>query len=54
MSSRLIRQEAIDAFLGEAALNSPFLRARDKISETLLRTVDASEQGAESRLDLQR
>ena len=54
MSSTLIRQEAIDAVLGEAALNSPFLRARDKISETLLRTVDASEQGAESRLDLQR
>ena len=54
MSSRLIRQEAMDAFLGEAALNSPFPRARDKISETLLRTVDANEQGAESRLDLQR
>ena len=54
MSSRLIRQEAIDAFLGEAALDSPFLRARDKISEPWLRTVDSSEQGAESRLDLQR
>ena len=54
MFSTLIRQEAIDAVLGEVALNLPFLRARDEISETLLRTVDASEQGAESRLDLQR
>lgn len=44
----------IDAFLGEAALDSPRLQARDKIRETLLRTVDSSEQGAESRLDLQR
>ena len=54
MSNKLFRQEAIDAFLGEAALDSPFLRARDKISDPCLRTVDSSEQGAESRLDLQR
>ena len=54
MSNKLFRQEAIDAFLGEAALDSPFLRARDKIREMLLRTFDSSERGTESRLDLQR
>ena len=53
--ARLRREhDDLDAFLGEAALDSPFLQARDKIRETLLRTVDSSDQGAESRLDLQR
>ena len=53
--ARLRREhDDLDAFLGEAALDSPFLQARDKIRETLLRTADSSEQGAESRLDLQR
>ncbi|MCY7387686.1 MAG: HD domain-containing protein [Burkholderiales bacterium] len=53
--ARLRREhDDLDAFLGEAALDSPFLQARDKIKETLLRTVDSSDQGAESRLDLQR
>ena len=44
----------LDAFLGEAALASPFLQARDKIKKTLQRTEDPSEVGAESRLNLQR
>ena len=44
----------LDAFLGEAALASPFLQARDKIKKTLQRMENPFEQGAESRLDLQR
>jgi putative two-component system response regulator len=52
---RLRREHTdLDAFLGEAALASPFLQARDKIKKTLQRTEDASELGAESRMDLQR
>ena len=53
--ARLRREhDDLDAFLGEAALDSPFLQARDKIRETLSRTGDSSEQGSESRLNLQR
>jgi putative two-component system response regulator len=44
----------LDTFLGEAALDSPFLQARDKIKETLLRSADSTGHGVESRLDLQR
>ena len=42
----------LDAYLGEAALDSPFLQARDKIKRTLLQTADCTDQSAESRLDL--
>jgi putative two-component system response regulator len=53
--ARLRREhDDLDAFLGEAALDSPFLQARDKIKKTLLQTVDTNEQGPDSRLDLQR
>lgn len=53
--ARLRREhDDLDAFLGEAALDSPFLQARDKIRETLSRTGDSSERGSESRLNLQR
>jgi putative two-component system response regulator len=44
----------LDAFLGEAALASPFLQARDKIKKTLQHIENPFEEGAESRLDLQR
>ncbi len=44
----------LDAFLGEAALASPFLQARDKIKKTLQQAEHPHEQSAESRLDLQR
>ena len=53
--ARLRREHVdLDAFLGEAADASPFLQARKKIKETLLQTADCADQGAESRLDLQR
>lgn len=53
--ARLRREQPdLDAYLGEAALASPFLQARDKIKKTLQRADDMSEQGSESRLDLQR
>ena len=53
--ARLRREHVdLDAFLGEAADASPFLQARKKIKETLLQTADCTDQGAESRLDLQR
>lgn len=52
---RLRREhDDLDAYLGEAALASPFLQARDKIKKTLQVTADASERGAESRMNLQR
>lgn len=44
----------LDVFLGEAALASPFLQARDKIKKTLQDAEHPHEQSAESRLDLQR
>ena len=44
----------LDAYLGEAALASPFLQARDKIKKTLLATVGTSDQSSESRRDMQR
>ena len=44
----------LDAYLGEAALASPFLQARDKIKKTLLATAGSSDQGSESRRDMQR
>ena len=44
----------LDAYLGEAALASPFLQARDKIKKTLLATVGSSDQSSESRRDMQR
>ena len=53
--ARLRREHSdLDAFLGEAANASPFLQARAKIKETLQQSVDGSENGAESRLNLQR
>lgn len=53
--ARLRREHVdLDAFLGEAADASPFLQARKKIKETLLQTSDCTDQGVESRLDLQR
>ena len=52
---RLRREHVdLDAYLGEAALASPFLQARAKIKKTLLATGGSPNQGAESRLDLQR
>ena len=44
----------LDAFLGQAALGSPFLQARSRIWETLRRTRDGDGHGSDSRLDLQR
>jgi putative two-component system response regulator len=53
--ARLRREHTdLDAFLGEAAQASPFLQARDKIKKTLQRMDSNADQGAESRLDLQR
>ncbi len=53
--ARLRREhDDLDAYLGEAALESPFLQARDKIKDTLSRSADSAHQSAESRLDLQR
>ena len=42
----------LDAFLGQAALNSPFLQARSKIWDTLRKSKDSDGAGANSRLDL--
>ena len=44
----------LDAYLGQAALNSPFLQARSKIWDTLRKSKDADGAGSDSRLDLQR
>lgn len=44
----------LDAFLGQAALSSPFLQARSKIWETLQKSKEPDGKGADSRLDLQR
>lgn len=44
----------LDAFLGQAAQDSPFLQARSKIWETLRRNRDGDGSGSASRLDLQR
>jgi len=44
----------LDAFLGQAALSSPFLQARSRIWDTLRRSKVADGMGAVSRLDLQR
>lgn len=51
-----LRQEHpdLDAFLGRAALASPFLQARSKIWETLRKSKQSNETGSGSRLDLQR
>jgi len=44
----------LDAYLGEAAQNSPFLQARSRIWDTLRKSKDSDDAGAGSRLDLQR
>jgi putative two-component system response regulator len=44
----------LDAYLGQAALNSPFLQARSKIWDTLRKSKEPDGSGANSRLDLQR
>jgi hypothetical protein len=44
----------LDAFLGQAAQNSPFLQARSKIWDTLRKTKEIDGTGADSRMDLQR
>ncbi len=44
----------LDAFLGQAALESPFLQARSRIWDTLRKSKDPDGSGADSRLDLQR
>jgi len=44
----------LDAYLGEAALASPFLQARSKIWDTLKKSKEPDGSGANSRLDLQR
>lgn len=44
----------LDAFLGQAAHESPFLQARSKIWETLRKSKDNDGSGSDSRLDLQR
>jgi len=44
----------LDAFLGQAALGSPFLQARSKIWDTLRKSKEPDGSGANSRLDLQR
>jgi len=44
----------LDAFLGQAALASPFLQARSKIWDTLRKSKDPDGTDANSRLDLQR
>lgn len=48
------RKTDLDAFLGQAALSSPFLQARSKIWDTLRKSKQSDGIGAESRLDLQR
>lgn len=47
-------QGDLDLFLGQAALNSPFLQARSRIWETLRKSKDSDGSGSDSRLDLQR
>lgn len=44
----------LDSFLGQAALESPFLQARSKIWDTLRKSKEPDGKGADSRLDLQR
>lgn len=44
----------LDAYLGQAALGSPFLQARSKIWDTLKKSKEPDGSGANSRLDLQR
>ncbi|MGH9426369.1 MAG: HD domain-containing phosphohydrolase [Terriglobia bacterium] len=44
----------LDAYLGQAALRSPFLQARSRIWDTLRRGQDSDGKGSDSRLDLQR
>lgn len=44
----------LDAFLGLAALKSPFLQARSRIWQTLNKSSGRDETGSGSRLDLQR
>jgi putative two-component system response regulator len=44
----------LDAFLGKAALSSPFLQARSRIWDTLRKSKEPDGSGANSRLDLQR
>lgn len=44
----------LDGFLGQAALESPFLQARSKIWDTLRKSKEPDGKGADSRLDLQR
>ena len=44
----------LDAYLGQAALASPFLQARSKIWDTLRRSKEPDGSGSNSRLDLQR
>ncbi len=44
----------LDAFLGQAALSSPFLQARSRIWDTLRKSKESDGAGANSRLDLQR
>jgi putative two-component system response regulator len=55
MIMRLRREhEDLDAFLGEAALKSPFLQARSRIKDTLRNRSNEDGRGSNSRLDLQR
>lgn len=51
-----LRQEKgdLDAYLGQAALSSPFLQARSRIWETLRQSKEGNDTGSGSRLDLQR
>jgi putative two-component system response regulator len=44
----------LDAYLGQAAMSSPFLQARSRIWDTLRKSKDVDGTGADSRLDLQR
>jgi len=48
------KHKDLDAFLGQAALDSPFLQARSKIWDTLRKSKEPDGSGANSRLDLQR
>jgi len=51
-----LRQDHIDldAFLGQAALGSPFLQARSRIWNVLHRSHDRGSEGSSGRLDIQR
>jgi putative two-component system response regulator len=44
----------VDSFLGQAALESPFLQARTRIWNALHRSKDRDEDGSAGRLDMQR